>query len=99
MVPAQVAKDDDLIARGIFHSRTPALIGADFVADWNGLSVGDLLQRIQISMPQEAPGSLSNRQVADILAYMLQQNGFPGGNADMPADRDALSRVKISSAR
>jgi len=57
----------------------PPLVGGDFQSDWNGLSVGDLFERMRISMPQNAPGSLSAQQNADVLAFMLSQNKFPVG--------------------
>src|SRR6185436_10026913 len=47
------------------------LTGGEFLAGWDGLTIGDLFERIRISMPQNAPGSLSGQQNADILAYVL----------------------------
>src|SRR5215210_516360 len=36
----------------------PGLTGGEFSSNWNDLSLGDLYERIRISMPQNAPGSL-----------------------------------------
>src|SRR5688572_20716713 len=36
----------------------PGLVGGDFAANWNDLSLGDLFERMRISMPQNNPGSL-----------------------------------------
>src|SRR5579862_8247296 len=47
----------------------PPLAGGEFMAGWDGLTVGDLFERIRISMPQNAPGSLSGAQNADILSF------------------------------
>ena len=33
----------------------PALSGSDFMSNWNELSVGDLFERIRISMPRTVP--------------------------------------------
>src|SRR5687768_11173838 len=33
----------------------PSLIGGEFSANWNDLSVGDLFERMRISMPQNNP--------------------------------------------
>ena len=49
----------------------PPLAGGEFMAGWDGLTVGDLFERIRISMPQNAPGSLSGQQNADILSFIL----------------------------
>ena len=35
----------------------PALSGSDFMGNWTDLSVGDLFERIRISMPPSDPGS------------------------------------------
>ncbi len=49
----------------------PALVGGEFAANWNTLSLGELFERRRVSMPQNAPGSLSHQQNADILAFVL----------------------------
>src|SRR5918996_2476989 len=49
----------------------PGLTGGDFTANWNDLSLGDLFERMRISMPQNNPGSLSRAQNADVLAFIL----------------------------
>src|SRR5262245_30223530 len=36
----------------------PPLAGGAFNANWNGLTMGDLSERVRISMPQNNPGSL-----------------------------------------
>ena len=33
-----------------------------------------------MSMPQDAPGSLSRSKNADILAFLLRENGYPSAN-------------------
>ena len=35
-------------------------------------------------MPLDAPGSLSREAVADVVAFILRENGFPPGAADLP---------------
>ena len=57
----------------------PPLAGGEFMAGWDGLTIGDLFERVRISMPQNAPGSLSGQQNADILAFMFSSNKFPAG--------------------
>src|ERR1700736_4987928 len=47
----------------------PGLTGGEFRSDWDGLTVGDLFERVRVSMPQDSPGSLSRQQYADILAF------------------------------
>ena len=77
----------------------PPLVGGDFQADWNGLSVGDLFERIRISMPQNAPGSLSGQQNADILAFLLEANKFPTGTTELPKEAIILKGIKFESKK
>jgi S-disulfanyl-L-cysteine oxidoreductase SoxD len=73
----------------------PPLAGGEFMAGWDGLTVGDLFERIRISMPQNAPGSLSGQQNADILAFIFNANKFPAGTAEMPKEAGILKQIKF----
>lgn len=77
----------------------PPLVGGDFTSDWNGLSVGDLFDRMRISMPQNAPGSLTGQQNADILAFVLQANKFPSGTAELAKDAMMLKGIKFETTK
>ena len=67
----------------------PSLEGGEFVWNWNGLSVGDLFERLRISMPQGVPSSVSRQEKADILAFLLEANDFPAGDTEL-ANRTAM---------
>jgi len=73
----------------------PALTGGEFVSNWDGLTVGDLFERIRISMPQNSPGSLSGQQNADILSFVLSQNKFPVGTTELPKESMILKGIKF----
>jgi S-disulfanyl-L-cysteine oxidoreductase SoxD len=77
----------------------PALAGGAFNANWNGLSLGDLAERIRISMPQNSPGSLSRQQYVDILATMLGGGEFPPGKAELPREVEALKQITFESTK
>jgi S-disulfanyl-L-cysteine oxidoreductase SoxD len=77
----------------------PALAGGEFLAGWDGLTVGDLFERIRISMPQNAPGSLSGAQNADILAFMLASNKFPVGQTELAKDAMVLKTIKFEAKK
>src|SRR5215467_1034807 len=62
----------------------PGLTGGEFSSNWNDLSLGDLFERIRVSMPQNSPGSLSRQQNADILAFMLSKANVPAGSSELP---------------
>jgi len=57
----------------------PPLAGADFLTDFGGHPVSDVIQKIQGTMPQQAPGTLTRPQSTDITAYILQFNKYPAG--------------------
>src|ERR1700680_1017284 len=56
----------DALAGG---EEAPPLAGGQFLANWDGLTVGDLFERMRRSMPQNDPGGLSRQENANILAY------------------------------
>ena len=71
------------------------MAGAEFLANWGGLTVGDLFERIRTTMPLNNARSLTREAAADIVAYMLNINQFPGGSAELPADPQALQLIRI----
>jgi cytochrome c len=77
----------------------PALVGADFLTKWNGSMAGELFELVRTTMPQDGPGSLSTAQYADVLAFMLNKNKFPGGTTELPADLDGLKTIRIEASK
>src|SRR4029450_13806768 len=73
----------------------PGLTGGEFSSNWNDLSLGELFERIRISMPQNAPGSLSREQNADILAFVLFKSNFPAGMTELPTQTEVLNTIKF----
>jgi len=73
----------------------PALAGEAFMTQWNELTVGDLFDRIRISMPQDTPASLPRQTYADIVAYILKSNAFPAGSAELNHDIAELKKIAI----
>src|SRR4051812_24555611 len=55
---------------------TPPLAGPDFTMNWEGMTVGDLFDKIHASMPADKPGSLSREQNASLIAHILSVNNF-----------------------
>lgn len=73
-----------------------ALAGPDFQLKWSGRTALDLFDRLRNSMPLDAPGSLSRRTYADIVAYLMQLNGLPAGTAALAPDTLVLRRALLS---
>jgi hypothetical protein len=74
---------------------SPALASAAFMANWNDLTLGDLFERIRISMPADRPGTLSRQEQADVIAYVLRANQFPAGMTELPTETPALRALKF----
>jgi cytochrome c len=77
----------------------PPLSGGAFLSNWNGLTLGDLFDRIRKTMPQSAPGRLSRQQNADILAFMLGMNKFPAGKTELYRQSEMLREIRFESEK
>ena len=73
----------------------PALTGSDFMGNWTDLSVGDLFERIRISMPPSGPSGVTPDQKADIVAHILNFNKFPAGTGVLEPKTEVLKQIKI----
>jgi hypothetical protein len=73
------------------------LAGPDFVTIWGGRQVAELVDKIQKTMPLQAPGSLSQEQSIDMAAYMLQTSNFKAGQGALGAGQ--LAQVTFPAAR
>jgi len=78
---------------------TPPLTGAAFMANWDSLTLGDLSERIRISMPLNSPGSLSRQQNADVVAYILRFNQFPSGKEELPREVVAMKQILFKASK
>jgi S-disulfanyl-L-cysteine oxidoreductase SoxD len=74
---------------------SPPLTGGAFLSNWNGLTLGDLFERIRKTMPQNAPGKLNRSQNADILAFLLSANKFPPGKTELSRQTEFLKEIRF----
>ncbi len=74
---------------------SPALSGSTFNSNWNDLTMGDLAERIRISMPADRPGTMTRAQIADVMAFMLKANKFPAGQEELPQAVPVLKQIRI----
>jgi mono/diheme cytochrome c family protein len=77
----------------------PALKGNAFLSRWNNDTLASLYTKIRDTMPQTAPGTISEEVKIEILAYVLQQNGFPPGSAELTRDLKALDELRVAQRR
>ena len=66
-----------------------------FKSRWQNRTVGELFEVIQVEMPQDAPGTLSPEQTADLVAYILSGNRLPAGEAPLTGDVEQLRRISF----
>jgi cytochrome c len=81
------------------QDQAPGLIGPEFLATWNGQTVGDLFEQTRKSMPLEAPNSFARQEYLDVVAFMLRANGFPAGKTELPRATADLTQLSISQLR
>lgn len=72
---------------------------AEFQFTWGRRTVWDLFRDIRMNMPDDDPGSLALQQYIDVVAYILQLNGFPMGDAELAADENALASYRLASPK
>jgi len=72
----------------------PPLQGDLFVTHWQTEPLSGLLSKIQKTMPADAPGTLTPLQSADLLAHLLNRNGFPAGAAELPGTESATGAIR-----
>ena len=80
------------------NSNAPSLVGVSFLFVWENRSLDELFTTIRTRMPTNAPNSLQAATYLDVLAYILEANGFAAGGAEITADPDRLGRVLITGA-
>jgi mono/diheme cytochrome c family protein len=73
----------------------PALTGTTFLSNWDGQSLGDLIDLTRKSMPKDNENTLSRQQYVDVTAFVLRANGFPSGQMDLPTAASWLSQIRI----
>jgi hypothetical protein len=59
----------------------PALAGEVFLEAWRGDTLGSLSSCIQTTMPPGAAGRLSATEYRDLVAALLEANGFPAAQS------------------
>ncbi len=71
------------------ESQFPALVGSAFEDRWAGKTLGELYTYVHDNMPLGQAGSLSDEQYADVVAYVLAQNGLATGDQPFAPDEGA----------
>ena len=67
----------------------PPLRGAPFMTSMEQKGVAAVFDYVKATMPADDPSSLEDAEYLDILAYLIQANGFPAGARELTHRRSA----------
>lgn len=71
------------------------LAGEYFKTNWANRSVKAFFDKSQKTMPPSEPGSLPAETYANIIAYILETNGFKAGSQPLPTAPEALGKLSL----
>jgi mono/diheme cytochrome c family protein len=92
---AQATRGEALYMAMCVSCHPPATYTGAVFLTWQGRNLGELLAFLQEKMPKNDPGSLTAKEYADVMAYLLKLNKMPVGRVDLPADAKALRGINI----
>jgi cytochrome c5 len=72
----------------------PALKGDAFWSEWDHQTARSLYSRIISTMPPDSPGSLEEKDVIDLVAIVVRENGLPVG-ANTVESANELNGIKL----
>src|SRR3954467_7568790 len=75
---------------------SPALVADDFLNNWYGKSVGELVEYTREEMPSDGPGKVTRKQSTDITAFLLSANDYPAGQGELAPELEALKQILIT---
>lgn len=58
-------------------------------------NVGAMFGTVMVRMPYDDPGSLGQADYAAVVSYLLQQNGYPARDRELPLDVRKLIPIRI----
>jgi mono/diheme cytochrome c family protein len=73
----------------------PPLKGSSFSRHWDGGSVAALFSFMKAKMPPDRPGQLDDETYADVMAFILAENGVKPGDKELPADISAQQTMSL----
>ena len=73
----------------------PPLKGGYFRTRWGSGNVAVLYGYVSLTMPPDRPGQLSPQTYADLVAYILSNNGYAAGDKELPPDQNAQQGMSL----
>jgi len=75
----------------------PGLAGQGFVQRWRGRTLEEFSELTQQTMPVARPAGLTDRQYADVVSFILSQNGYTSGDVALAIGVNARSDAVFSA--
>ena len=74
---------------------SPAIARAGFLRKWEGKTVAELFTYVRKMMPTDNPGTLTDQQAIDSIAYMFAVSEAPAGDNELVTDPKVLEGIVI----
>jgi mono/diheme cytochrome c family protein len=78
---------------------SPGLVGESFLANYYGLNMYDVYDKIRNGMPPDNPKTIDPKTVVDVMAFLLAKNKFPAGAAELPLEPEKLKEITIEKSK
>jgi cytochrome c len=92
---AQATRGEDLYMSLCLSCHPTATYTGAVFKTWQGRNLGELLAFLQEKMPKNDPGSLTDKEYADVIAFLLKLNKMPTGRAELLPDLKILRTINI----
>lgn len=76
----------------------PPLTGLPFRFQWQGKTIAEKFDQIRTTMPMpsDRAGSLDDQTYIDIVAFILNFNGYPAGSQELEPKAELLTQIVIA---
>lgn len=75
--------------------QAPAIARATFLRKWDSQSLASLYEFVRGTMPPDNPGSRTDQNYIDVIAYMLELTAVPPGDTELPPDPAVLDYIIV----
>ena len=70
--------------------------GPVFTDAWARRTARDFYRELRRTMPDDNPGGLPRQTYVDVMAYILELNGYPAGLDELPPDDEVLGGFRLT---
>lgn len=74
----------------------PTLTAPAFRWSWQTRTLAERFERISTTMPPAGPGDLGDQDYVDIIAFILNFNGYPAGEEELVLDPERFEQITLT---